>query len=119
MELTPSLQQFLDDQCTKYCDQIRLKKKPLLVTNVLNLPTKGLKISVSLSMRNDKECLALHYPSCGHQPDLIFLDIKRHKTRKQLVHTLVHELCHAKFKTTIHDAEFYKKIRLILKGQRY
>ena len=98
MELTPNLQQFLKEQYDKYCEQMSIKIKPLLLVSISDLPSKGLKISVSLSMRNDKKCVGLHYPSATGGPDLIFIDVKRHKNRKHLKNTLVHELCHCRFK---------------------
>jgi len=119
VKLTPELIYFLDDLTNKYCKQMSIDIKPLIITSTENLPNKGMKISVSLSMRNDKECLALHYPSTEElKPDLIFLDVGRHKNKKQLEKTLVHELCHTKFGAG-HWKEFYDNIELVLKGKQF
>ena len=90
-------------------------KEPIIVTNVKDLPDKSLKLSVHGTMRYDKECLGLWYPSCGHNPDCIYIDIKRHKNKRQLEETLIHELLHAKLGPE-HNKEFYDTIKQVKKG---
>jgi hypothetical protein len=90
---------------------------PVIVTNIVDLPSKNLKLSARASMRWDNKCLGIWYPSTTKGPDLIYIDIPRHKNKKQLTDTLVHELIHSRFKTTIHNSDFYRKIREIKSGK--
>ena len=122
MKSTLELSTFLFIKYKQYCKQMGFTKSkyPMVVTNIKDLPGKSLKISVSATMRHDGECLGLHYPSTDrNKPDLIYIDIQRHSNKKQLLNTLIHELCHARFETTIHDTDFYKKIKDIKNGKRF
>ncbi len=119
MKSTLELSTFLLIKKIQYCKEMKFDedKYPVIVTNVKDLPDKSLKLSVRATMRYDGECLGIWYPSTGNNKDLIYIDIARHKNKKQLENTLVHELVHSKYKTTIHNAEFYKKIKRIIAGK--
>ena len=119
MKSTLELITFLFLKKMEYCSKMGFKKNkyPTIVTDVKDLPDKSLKISVRATMRYDGECLGVWYPSTTKNPDLIYIDIGRHKTKKQLENTLVHELCHSKYKTMIHDKDFYAKIKTIIAGE--
>ncbi len=96
------------------------KDNTIIVTNIHDLPDKSLKISVRATMRYDGDCLGLWYPSTTRKkPGLIYIDIERHKNKRQLETTLIHELVHSRFNTMIHDADFYKKIKDIKKGKTF
>jgi len=115
MKSTLELLNFLYLRKIQYCKQIGFSKEPIVVTNIKDLPDKSLKLSVHGTMRYDKECLGLWYPSCGHNPDCIYIDIKRHKNKRQLEETLIHELLHAKLGPE-HNKEFYDTIKQVKKG---
>jgi len=115
MKSTLELLNFLYLRKIQYCRQIRFKKEPIVLTDIKDLPDKSLKLSVHGTMRYDKECLGLWYPSCGHAPDLIYIDIARHRNKRQLEGTLIHELLHAKI-GPVHDKLFYDTIKQIKKG---
>ncbi len=121
MKSTLELSTFLFIKYIQYCKQMGFKKNeyPTVVTNIKDLPNKSMKLSVSATMRHDGTCIGLHYPSTNGGPSLIYIDITRHSNKKQLETTLVHELCHSRFNTTIHDADFYKKIKDIKNGKRF
>lgn len=120
MKSTLELLHFLFIHKIQYCNQMgfQASKWPIIVTNIKDLPNKSFKLSIHATMRYDKKCLGIWYPSTTKEPDLIYIDIARHKNKKQLIHTLVHELCHSRFKTGIHDKTFYDQIKCIIKGHK-
>jgi hypothetical protein len=117
MKSTLELSNFLFLKKIQYCKQIGFKEYPIIVTNVKDLPDKSLKLSVHATMRYDKECLGVWYPSCGHKPGLIYIDIARHKNKRQLENTLIHELLHDKL-GPLHDKKFFDTIKQVKKGAK-
>lgn len=122
MKLTYSLRKFIYSELYKYSEQLGLTidEVPDLVFTRKEL----IEISKSLEI-SDKIILGKltvtrrYYGITYKESNIIFLNIKIHNTRKELIKTIVHELIHLRFQKMKHGTKYEERIKNILNGKKY
>jgi len=113
MKLSDSLVCFIEERLYRYCKQLSINKPTVLTKTreVLDLPKKVTK---------GRRTSAYRYYGVAYMAyNTVFINVKRNKTRKDLDHTIRHELIHMRFPYLSHGSNFEKKISLLGKGHTW
>ncbi len=113
MRLTPNLEDWIDNQVTKYSTQLSIAKPKyvLRVKDVLTLPkeiTRGRRTS------------AYRYYGVAYlKHNTVFFNVKRSNSLRKLQETIAHELVHLRFPYLNHGSALRAKVKAVIHGRCY
>ena len=116
LKLTEYRKTWIDNYVRKCADQIGITEHdtPRVVytrKEVLEMPTELTAGRRTVTYK----CLGI----CFHRAKTILINVKKHRSFKDLRHTIVHELVHYRFSYLKHGAAFENRISLVMAGKKY
>jgi len=119
---TPELRDWVNEQVNKYYKQIGVNTLPKICFNFDELPHN---LHCECHTKLFRKSAGMGFVSNGKKPHVLLLNIKYHKSYRDLEDTIAHEMMHIRFPNLNHNDEFdpsrdfYTRLGMILQGKHY
>jgi len=118
MLLTKELEQWIYSNLDKYAKQMGISKYQMPIAVLTQEELSKVPTHITWNYTADKVKTNKGVTYWGHDHNLIsFINVKRHRSMKDLEDTLVHELLHVRMKYLSHGKTYDKMVKAIMNGK--
>jgi len=108
----PNIVKFTEERLEHYSKMASLSYTPTLVTRTREVYDMPMKYT-----RGRRTSAYKYFGVCYSRAKTIFINIRLHRSRKSIEHTIAHEVCHMRYPYLSHGDQFEKRIDAMQGGK--